>query len=179
MALQGIVTRNIDPLQSSIISVTQINGGMAYNIIPNEVKMVGTTRAFSPAVRELIERRMGQVVEGICAAHNAKGTLKYIHGYPPTINSVEETDLAAQAAAKVVGMDNVLFDHPPSMAADDVAFMLNAKGGSHVLIGNGVGPGVGEGGCAVHNPNYDFNDKILALGASFWVRMAETFLAKQ
>jgi hippurate hydrolase len=178
-ALQGIVTRSIDPLQAAVISVTQIHGGSAYNIIPGEVKLGGTTRAFSPQVREQIERRMGQVVEGVCAAHGAKGILKYIHGYPPTINSAEETDLAAAAAAKVVGRDNVLLDHPPSMAADDVAFMLNERSGSHVLIGNGVGPGVGEGGCAVHNPNYDFNDKILALGASFWVRMAETFLAKQ
>jgi hippurate hydrolase len=178
-ALQGIVTRNVDPLQSAVISVTQINGGSAYNIIPGEVKLGGTTRAFTPEVQKLIEQRMRQVVEGICAAHNAKGTLKYIYGYPPTINSADEAGIAAAAAAKVVGQDNVLLDHPPSMAADDVAFMLNACSGAHIQIGNGVGPGVGEGGCAVHNPNYDFNDKILSLGASFWVRVAETFLAQR
>jgi amidohydrolase len=176
LALQTIITRTLDPLQSAVISVTKIEGGNAYNVIPEQVKLAGTVRAFSPSVQKTIETRMREIVEGTCKMHGATGSLHWDVGYPPTINADAEAAIAAKVAIDLVGQSNVIPDAPPSMAADDVAFMLMERPGAHVLIGNGVGEGVGEGGCHVHNPHYDFNDRILALGASFWAKLAETYL---
>ncbi len=173
-AWQGIVSRSADPLQAAVISVTQIHGGHTSNVIPEEVTLSGTTRAFLPEMQDMIERRLKQVADGICAAHGATCTFEYSRRYPSVINTDHETDIAARAAAEVVGSENVLDDEPPTMGAEDFAWMLQTHPGSYIWIGNGV---EGEaGGCAVHNPHYDFNDDILAIGASYWAQLVHDVL---
>ncbi|MCW5751327.1 MAG: amidohydrolase, partial [Alphaproteobacteria bacterium] len=173
-AIQGIVSRNADPMDAAVVSVTQIHGGHTTNVIPEDVTFSGTTRAFKTEVQDMMERRIREIVEGIAAAHGAKVEYRYDRRYPPTVNSAEETELAAQAAAEVVGAENVLRDLPPVMGAEDFGWMLKARPGSYVWIGNGAG----EGSCMVHNPRYDFNDRILPIGASYWARLAERILKK-
>ncbi|MCW5731297.1 MAG: amidohydrolase [Alphaproteobacteria bacterium] len=173
-AIQGIVSRNADPMDAAVVSVTQIHGGHTTNVIPEDVTFSGTTRAFKAEVQDMMERRIREIVEGIAAAHGAKVEYRYDRRYPPTVNSAEETELAAQAAAEVVGAENVLRDLPPVMGAEDFGWMLKARPGSYVWIGNGAG----EGSCMVHNPRYDFNDRILPIGASYWARLAEGILKK-
>jgi len=174
LALQTIVGRNVDPLQPAVVSVCQINAGHTTNVVPEEAVLAGTTRAFLPEVQDMIESRLRQVATGIAAAHGAVATIDYQRRYPPTINSAEETDLAARAAAQVVGADNVLHNLPPSMGAEDFAWMLRKKPGSYVWLGNGAG----EGSCMVHNPRYDFNDDALTIGASYWARLTEMALPR-
>jgi len=174
LALQTIPARNVDPMQSAVVSVTRIGGGNQVNAIPDEVELAGTVRTFLPETQKLIERRIRAIAGGIAATHGGSVEIAYEYRYPPTINTVAETEVTAIAAAKVVGSENVLRNLPPSMACEDFAFMLQVRPGSHALIGNGAG----EGSCMVHNPHYDFNDEILALGATYWVRLAETFLAR-
>jgi hippurate hydrolase len=172
LALQSIVSRNTDPMQSAVVSVTQINGGFTTNVIPEEVKFCGTTRAFRPEVQDLMERRIREIAEGIAAAHGAKAEVRYDRRYPPTINWADETELAAEAAADVVGLENVLRDIVPVMGAEDFGWMLKERPGSYIWLGNGKN----DGGCMVHNPRYDFNDQILAIGASYWSRLVERSL---
>lgn len=174
LALQNIVGRNVDPLECAVVSVCQFQGGHTTNVIPEEVLLAGTTRAFLPEVQDLIEKRLKQIATGIAAAHGATATVDYQRRYPPTINTADETELAANAAAKVVGAENVLRNLAPSMGAEDFAWMLRAKPGSYVWIGNGAG----EGSCMVHNPRYDFNDEVLPVGASYWTRLVETALPR-
>ncbi|MBX3454736.1 M20 aminoacylase family protein [Ferrovibrio sp.] len=174
MALQQIVSRNVDPLESAVVSVCQFNSGHTTNVIPEEAILTGTTRAFLPEVQDMIEARMQQIVTGIAAAHGATATLDYQRRYPPTINTADETELAARAAAAVVGRQNVLNNVAPSMGAEDFAWMLQARPGSYVWLGNGAG----EGSCMVHNPRYDFNDQAIAVGASYWARLAELALPR-
>jgi hippurate hydrolase len=169
LALQTIVSRSTDPLANSVVSVTQVNGGHAANVIPEEVVLAGTTRAFLPEVQNMIERRLRQVVEGVALAHGAAAEVEYQRRYPPTVNAPDETALAAVAAGAVVGADNVLGNLPPSMGAEDFSWMLRERPGAYIWIGNGAG----EGTCMVHNPRYDFNDTILPIGASYWVRLVE------
>ncbi|HYM33663.1 MAG TPA: M20 aminoacylase family protein [Candidatus Cybelea sp.] len=172
MGLQSIVSRNADPMHSAVVSVTQISGGHTTNVIPEEVKLAGTTRAFRPEVQDLMERRIREIAQGIAKAHGANADVRYDRRYPPTVNSADETEIAAAAAAAVVGADNVLRDLPPVMGAEDFGWMLKAKPGSYVWLGNGRN----DGGCMVHNPRYDFNDRILAIGASYWSRLVEQVL---
>jgi hippurate hydrolase len=172
LALQNIVSRNADPMQSAVVSVTQINGGHATNVIPQEVTLSGTTRAFQPEVQDLIERRIRQIAEGIATAHGASASVRYDRRYVPTVNSPDETELSARAAADVVGADNVLRHLPPVMGAEDFGWMLREKPGCYVWIGNGKE----KGGCMVHNPKYDFNDDVLPIGASYWSRLVEQIL---
>jgi amidohydrolase len=169
MALQRIVSRTTNPLHQAVISVTQFNAGHTTNVIPEFAELAGTTRAFLPEVQDMIEREMQRVCEGIGAAHNARVTFTYDRRYPPTINTPEETERASRAAAVVVGEDNVRRDLQPVMGAEDFAWMLKAKPGCYVWVGNGTG----KGGCMVHNPKYDFNDDILPVGASYWVKLVE------
>jgi hippurate hydrolase len=173
-AFQTIASRNTHPLESAVVSVTQIHGGDTWNVIPNGVVLRGTTRSFKPEVQDLIERRMKEIAEGICAAFGARMTWRYERRYPSTVNSPDETELAAAAMAEIVGEANVERDPTPSMGAEDFAFMLQKKPGAYVWIGNGDG----AGGCQLHNPHYDFNDEILPLGASYWARLVERVLAK-
>ena len=174
-ALQTIASRTNDPLDSVVVSVTQFHAGTADNVIPDEAVLSGTCRALSPEGRDMIERRMRETVEGIAASHGIAAELDYRRNYPVLVNTAEETQKAARAAAKVVGEANVTVDDPPVMGSEDFAFMLQAKPGSYVWIGNGVGE---EGGCMVHNPHYDFSDEILPLGASYWASLVEQELAR-
>ncbi|MEL3892878.1 M20 aminoacylase family protein [Ferrovibrio sp. MS7] len=172
LAVQHIVGRNVDPLQPAVVSICQFNAGHTTNVIPEEATLSGTARAFSPQVQDLIESRLRQIVTGIAATHGAVAELDYQRRYPPTINTADETELAARAAAAVVGQDNVLRNLAPSMGAEDFAWMLREKPGSYVWIGNGAG----EGSCMIHNPHYDFNDEALTIGASYWARLVEMAL---
>jgi amidohydrolase len=173
-ALQAIVSRNANPVDATVITVTQFHAGDAINVIPGEAVLRGTARAFRPAVQDLIEEGIRRICAGIAAAHGAQITVRYERHYPPTINTPTEAAFAAEVMRDIVGAENVHTDLPPTMGAEDFAFMLQAKPGAYVWIGNGPG----EGGCMLHNPGYDFNDAILPLGATYWVRLAETFLRR-
>ncbi|EKE75082.1 M20 aminoacylase family protein [Oceanibaculum indicum] len=173
-ALQTIASRNTHPLDAVVVSVTQIHGGDAYNVLPDEVVLRGTTRSFRPEVQDSIEPAMRRIVDGICQTMGATATVKYERRYPPTINTAAETEIAARVAAQVVGDGNVHDDLMPSMGSEDFAFMLQQKPGSYVWIGNGST----EGGCMLHNPHYDFNDGVLPIGASYWAKLVETTLGK-
>jgi amidohydrolase len=172
--LQTIVSRNVHPLEGAVVSVTQIHGGDTWNVIPETVVLRGTTRSFSPVVRDQIEPAIRRITEGTCSACGAEMRMRYERRYPPTINSRRETGLAVMAAASLVGDGNVKQDLLPSMAAEDFAWFLEKKPGAYIWIGNGSD----EGGANLHSPHYDFNDAILPLGASYWVRLAESILSK-
>jgi amidohydrolase len=172
--LQTIASRNVHPLEGAVVSVTQIHGGDTWNVIPEKVVLRGTTRSFNPAVRDQIEPAIRRVADGACRACGAQMTLRYERRYPPTVNHARETEMAANAAAAVVGEDNVKRDLVPSMAAEDFACFLEEKPGAYIWIGNGSA----ESGGLLHSPHYDFNDDILPLGASYWVRLAESVLAR-
>ncbi|MEW5770493.1 MAG: M20 aminoacylase family protein [Pseudomonadota bacterium] len=172
-ALQGIVSRNLDPLDSAVLSVTRFfAGGEAYNVIPAEARIGGTVRAFRDEVRDAVEAALERQCAGIGAAHGVQASLEYRRGYPPTINSAAEAARCREVLTKLVGAERVRTDANPSMGAEDFAYMLREKPGCYVWIGNGLA----EGGCMLHNPRYDFNDGILTLGASYWVRLVEALL---
>jgi amidohydrolase len=149
--LQGIVSRNTHPMESAVISVTQIHGGDTWNVIPDDVVLRGTTRSFKPEVQDLIERRIRETADNIARAFNARATCRYERRYPPTVNTPTETGIAAGALVEIVGETNVKLDVQPTMGAEDFSFMLQAKPGCYVFIGNG-------GAANLHNPGYDFND---------------------
>jgi amidohydrolase len=172
--LQTIVSRNVHPLESAVVSVTQIHGGDTWNVIPETAVLRGTTRSFNPAVRDQIEPAIRRIADGACRACGAEMELRYERRYPPTVNAVPETEIAAAAAASLVGEGNVRRDMLPSMAAEDFACFLERKPGAYIWIGNGSA----ERGGMLHNPHYDFNDAVLPLGASYWVRLAESVLAR-
>ena len=172
LALQTIVSRSTDPLHASVVSVTWMRGGFTHNVIPESVTLSGTTRAFLPDVQDMIERRIRQIAEGVALAHGASADVDYHRRYPPTVNWPEETNIAAAAAAEVVGPDNVARDMEPMMGAEDFAWMLRERPGAFIMIGNGAG----EGNCMVHNPRYDFNDAILPIGSTYWVKLVERVL---
>lgn len=173
-ALQTIPSRSLDPLDSAIVSVTQFHAGETWNVIPERAVLRGTCRAFRPEVRELIEARLRRIVESVCEACGARADVRYERRYPATVNSKAETALAAKAAEAVVGAENLDVDATPSMGAEDFAFMLEAKPGCYVLLGNGPN----EGGRTLHSPHYEFNDEILPVGASYWVRLVERTLGR-
>jgi amidohydrolase len=170
-ALQSIVSRNVHPMEGAVVTVTQFHAGDSWNVIPPEVLLRGTARAFQPAVRDLLEWRIRTIAESVAAAHGATAAVRYERHYPPTINSEAETALAAAALDEIVGPARVRRDLLPSMGAEDFSFMLHERPGSYVWIGNGDGDGL-------HNPNYDFNDEILPLGASYWARLVERLLSQ-
>lgn len=172
-ALQTIVSRTIDPIDSAVVTVTQIHAGDAWNVIPESVLLRGTARSFRSEVQEDLEFSMRRIAEGICKAHNCTIDMTYERRYPPTVNERRAVKAARRAAEDVAGIDKLIDDTTPSMGAEDFAFMLNTKPGCYVWIGNGSG----KGGCTLHNPNYDFNDDILAIGASYWARLVELELA--
>ena len=171
-AWQSIVSRVVDPQEAAVISVTQLNAGDAFNVIPDVVHLKGAVRAFNDDVRTQVWKSMNELANGICQGFGARFTLKRHCSYPPTINSDTETGLAAMAATEVVGHHNVDHHPKPSMGAEDFAYMLQAKPGCYVWMGNGPG----TGGCLLHNPQYDFNDDALAVGASYWVKLVESQL---
>ncbi len=173
-ALQSIVSRTADALEAAVVSVTKIHGGDAFNVIPERVEMAGTVRTFKAELQSQIEHAMRRIAEGVAAAHGCTAEVRYERQFPATVNAPAETELAAAAAAKVVGADKVARDPAPCMGSEDFSFMLHAKPGSYIWMGNGAG----EGGCHLHNPRYDFNDEALPLGASYWATLVESLLPK-
>ncbi len=173
-ALQTIVSRNVNPVDAGVVSVTQMRGGETWNVIPDEVVLRGTTRAFRPATQDLLENRLREIAEGLARAHGAEARVYYERRYPPTVNSAREAELCARVLEAMAGPENVERDIDPVMGAEDFAFMLQAKPGCYIFIGNGPG----EGGCMLHNAHYDFNDEILPIGASYWARLVECTLPK-
>lgn len=173
-ALQHIVSRTLNPIHSGVVSVTQVHGGSAYNVIPDAVTLSGCTRYFSDSDGKKIEARMRQVVENVASAHGIKAKLDYRENYPVLVNTKDETDHCIKAAADLVGSDKVSTGIDPVMGSEDFAFMLQEKPGCYIFVGNGVG----EGGCMVHHPEYDFNDDVLPIGASYWVKLTESLLAR-
>ena len=182
LAFQTIVSRNKKPIDAGVVSVTMVHTGEATNVVPDHCELQGTVRTFSLEVLDLIERRMRQVAEHTCAAHEATCTFEFERNYPPTINSAPEAAFARHVLQGLVGAAQVL-DQEPTMGAEDFAFMLQAIPGAYCFIGNGEGDhraiGHGGGPCMLHNPSYDFNDDLIPLGATYWVRLAEAWLKAQ
>jgi amidohydrolase len=175
LALQTIPSRNIDPVDSAVISIGFMRGGSAYNVIPDELHIGGTVRSFRPEVRELLERRIGEVARGAASLHGASAELEYRRGYPPTINHAAEASFAADVAAEICGEAQVNRNVAPSLGGEDFSYMLQARPGAMAWLGNGPG----EGGCLLHNARYDFNDSAIPIGVSFFARLAERFLAAE
>ena len=168
LAFQTVVSRNVAPVDSAVLSVTEVKAGHTWNVIPDEVRLRGTTRSFRPEVRDLVEARLRCVADGIAAAAGVSVELHHDRRYPATVNSRAEADLAASAATDVAGAAGVRRDLPPSMASEDFAYMLEQRPGCYAWIGNG--PAAPDAG--LHGPRYDFNDAILSRGAAYWVRTA-------
>lgn len=171
-ALQSIVSRNIDPMKNAVISITQINGGTNYNVIPDSVKISGSMRYFDIQIQHLLKERVEMICNGIALGHDLDIQVLFDAKYPPLINRHEETEQSVQVLNNMVGADNVDSDANPILGSEDFAFYLQQIPGCYILIGNGK---EGKGGCMVHNPHYDFNDDIIPLGASYWVRLCEEF----
>jgi amidohydrolase len=176
---QTIITRNKRPIDAGVISVTMIHAGEATNVVPDSVEIQGTVRTFTLEVLDMIERRMKAVAESTCQAFEATCEFSFHRNYPPTINHPKETEFVRSVLGDVVGAQNVQ-EFEPTMGAEDFSFFLLEKPGCYFLIGNGDGEhregGHGLGPCMLHNPSYDFNDELIPLGGSMWVRMAETWL---
>ncbi len=168
--LQTVASRNADPQKSVVVSVTQVHGGDAYNVIPEEIEMKGTVRSFSTEIQEMAERNIKKIAPAIAAAHGAEAAVHYERRYPPTVNSEAETGHAAKIAANVVGEANVDTNVDPVMGSEDFAFMLNERPGCYVWLG------AGENTANLHSPHFDFNDEILPIGASYWARLVEDTL---
>jgi amidohydrolase len=164
---QAIVSRNVSPLKSAVISIPMFRAGNAENVLPQTVALRGTVRTFDPEVRELIRKRLKELVEGIAMAHGAKATLNFVPGYPVLDNHPDETDFAASVAKEVAGGDRVDTDLPPMMGGEDFAFMLQARPGAFIWVGNGDSAGL-------HHPEYNFNDEAIPYGTSYWVKLVET-----
>jgi hippurate hydrolase len=179
MAWQTIVSRNLRAMEAAVISATMINAGEAFNVIPDSASVKGTVRTLSNEAVVLIEKRMREVAEGICAAHGATCEFEFNRGYPVTVNHVAETEFVKRVLGDVVGAANVM-PFEPVLASEDFSFFLQAKPGCYFMIGNGDGGhrehGHGIGPCTLHNPSYDFNDDLIPLGATAWVRIAESWL---
>jgi amidohydrolase len=173
-ALQTLVSRNTHPLESAVVSVTQIHGGDTWNVIPDEAVLRGTVRSFKTEMQDAIEAGIRRVAAGVASALGTSAEVRYERRYPPTVNSDKETEIAAAIAADVVGDANVNRSLLPTMGSEDFAFMLQAKPGCYVFIGNGTG----DKAVGLHNPHYDFNDEVLPIGASYWARLVERTLTK-
>jgi hippurate hydrolase len=169
--LQMIASRNVDPLRSVVVSVTKFNAGFAHNVIPNEATFAGTVRTLDEAVRDQAESRFRQIVSGIAATHDAEAEIAFHRNYPVTSNHEAETVHATQIATDIAGAANVNADIDPMMGGEDFSYMLNARPGAFIFIGNGDTAGL-------HNPAYDFNDEAISHGISYWVRLAEQRLGE-
>ncbi len=179
MALQTIVSRNIDPLQAAVVTVGALHSGQANNVIPAVATLELSVRALDREVRATLERRIRTLVAAQAASFDVRAQIDWRPGYAVLVNTPAETGFARQVATELVGSERVQAHGPPLTGSEDFAFMLEQVPGSYVLIGNGTGSGPGEGGCMVHNPGYDFNDDNVATGSAFWVLLAERFLAQQ
>lgn len=174
-AIQSLVSRSTDPMDTAVISTTMFHAGAAYNVIPDEAVLSGTVRTFNPKVQDRIEAGMKAIASGIAEAMGATTDVDYRRGYPATVNHARETDLASGVAASVVGAENVRDDVTPTMGAEDFSFMLNQKPGCYLWLGQGGGASSAN----VHHPLYDFNDKVLPIGASVLARLVEDLQPKR
>ncbi|BCH55525.1 amidohydrolase [Agrobacterium vitis] len=170
IALQSIVSRGVDPLESLVISVTTTHGGDAYNVIPMDVTLTGTVRTLLPQIRDFAEKRVQEVASATAMAHGAIAEVHYHRGYPVTFNHAQETEFAASVAAKISGENRVKTDMAPKMGAEDFSYMLESRPGAFIFLG------VGDT-ANLHHPAYDFNDEAIPYGISYWVELAETGLA--
>ncbi len=168
--LQSIVSRNVDPLQAAVVSVCMFQAGHTDNVIPQHARLRGTARSLTPEVRELLQTRIKEVVEGTARLYGAKAEVTYTNGYPVLVNHERQTAFAASVAGEITGKDKVQTDMDPVMGAEDFAFMLQERPGAFIFVGNGDSAGL-------HHPAYDFNDEAIPVGTSYWVRLAETALA--
>ena len=169
-ALQTIVARNVDPLDSCVVSVTRFDAGTTFNVIPQTAQLLGTTRTLLGKTRDFAERRITEIANGVGAALGVQVDVQYERGYPPTVNHPEQTDFAAGVARRIVGDHRVATNAPPEMGAEDFSYMLEARPGAFIFIGNGDTAGL-------HHPGYDFNDAALPYGMSYWAQLVETALA--
>jgi amidohydrolase len=180
MGFQTIISRNKKPVDAGVVSVTMIHTGEATNVVPDSCEIQGTVRTFSVGVLDMIEQRMRQIAEHTCAAFGASCEFEFHRNYPPTINSAAEAEFCRSVMAKIVGAANV-HEQEPTMGAEDFAYMLQAKPGAYVFIANGEGGhremGHGGGPCMLHNPSYDFNDDLIPLGGTYWVRLVQEWSA--
>ncbi len=168
--LQSIVSRNVDPLESAVVSICMFNAGNTDNVIPQTAQLRGTARSLTPKVQDLLEKRVPEIVEGTAKLYGAKVTVKYRRGYPVLKNHAAQTDFAAKVASEIGGQDKVDIDMAPVMGAEDFSFMLNARPGAFIFLGNGDSAGL-------HHPAYNFNDDAIPFGTSYWVKLVETALA--
>ncbi|HET9413091.1 MAG TPA: M20 aminoacylase family protein [Pseudolabrys sp.] len=168
-ALQSVVSRNVDPLKSAVVSICMFRAGNTDNVIPQTVQLRGTARSLAPEVRDLLEKRLPVVVESTATAYGARAKLTYKRGYPVLVNHDKQTEFAASVASQIAGQDKVDTGLPPMMGAEDFSFMLNARPGAFIWIGNGASAGL-------HHPSYNFNDEAIPFGTSYWVKLVETAL---
>ncbi|WP_101047658.1 M20 aminoacylase family protein [Macromonas nakdongensis] len=184
-AFQTVITRNKKPVDAGVISVTMIHTGEATNVVPDSCEIQGTVRTFTLEVLDLIERRMREIAQHTCAAFGASCDFEFERNYPPTVNSPAEADFARQVMREVVG-DAMVLAQEPTMGAEDFAYMLQARPGAYLFIGNGDGAhragyeggGHDAGPCTLHNPRYDFNDALIPLGGTYWVELATRWLKR-
>jgi len=167
--LQSIVARNVDPLAAAVVSICMFQAGHTDNVIPQRAQLRGTARSLTPRVQKLLQQRVHEVVEGTARLYGAKADITYTIGYPVVVNDERKTDLAASVAREIVGDGKVDTDCAPVMGAEDFAFMLGERPGAFIFVGNGASAGL-------HHPAYDFNDDVIPVGTSYWVRLAETVL---
>ena len=177
MALQTVVSRNIDPLHAAVVTVGALHAGRANNVIPASAVLELSVRALDREVRATVERRVKALVAAQAASFGVEAQIDWKPGYAVLVNTPAETAFARDVAVELVGAGRVTLQGPPLTGSEDFAFMLERVPGSYVLIGNGTGEAVGAGGCMVHNPGYDFNDANIAVGSAYWVLLAERFLA--
>jgi hippurate hydrolase len=168
--IQSIVARNVDPLKAAVISICVFQAGTTDNVIPQTAHLRGTARALAPDVRDLLEKRLHEVVEGTARLYGAKAKLTYRRGYPVLKNHEQQTSFAASIASEIVGANRVDTDFPPVMGAEDFSYMLEARAGAFIFVGNGDSAGL-------HHPAYNFNDDVIPVGTSYWVRLVETAMA--
>jgi hippurate hydrolase len=168
-ALQSIVARSVDPLESAVISICEFHAGNARNVIPQTAELKGTIRTLTPEVRALVEKRVREVVAGVAQITGAKIDLNYHRNYPVVVNHAAETNVARKVAQQVAGESNV-HEMPPLMGGEDFAYMLEARPGAFIFCGNGDSAGL-------HHPAYNFNDEAIVYGTSYWIKLVETSLA--
>ncbi len=173
-ALQSIASRSVSPIESVVVSICSMATSQlgVFNVIPDHVQLVGTVRSFRPEIRDLAERRLRDIVTKTADAFGATAEVAYTRGYPATVNSAREAQFAAQVGKRLFGAENVITEHEPTMGGEDFSYMLEARPGAYVFLGQGGA----QGGCLLHNPNYDFNDEVIPLGAGYLAALVEEAL---
>ncbi len=173
-ALQTVASRNVSPVDAVVVSVCSMQTSQlgANNVIPDAVQLCGTVRTFRPETRDLAEKRVKEIISGVAVAMGATAKIQYHRNYPPTINTEREAHFAARVGSRIFGAENVVTDADPTMGGEDFSYMLQERPGAYVFLGQGGGPM----GCFLHNPNYDFNDDVIPMGAGFLAALVEESL---